>query len=345
VRGLWSALRTDPGGLGQTDAVLSAYSFDPTGAHEVPDAERISALIGRPGTVVWVDAVNPTHDELEKLEKEFDLHPLALEDVSNRNQRPKLEVYPTHAFLVMYVNRNGNGVMEEVFAFIGPEWIVTVHEHEGKTAHFDIEAVRERYRRTAGLTCSVGFLVYVILDEVVDSYFSAVDRIEEQLSTIEDGIFDDTDPERDEAPIQQSMLQLRRDLLAFRRRVVPLRDVLLSILRGEVPWVEDATRLYLQDVFDHLLRIGDEIDNQRELIGNAVDAHLAIVSNQMNEIMKKMTSWGAILLGSTLIAGIYGMNFDEMPELRWQFGYLGALGAMAILTTVLYITFKRKRWL
>jgi magnesium transporter len=126
---------------------------------------------------------------------------------------------------------------------------------------------------------------------------------------------------------------------------VPLRDVVLSLLRGEVEWVGPDARVYLQDVFDHLLRIGDEIDNQRELIGNAVDAHLAIVSNQMNEIMKKTTSWGAILLGSALIAGIYGMNFDNMPELGWHYGYHGALAAMATLTVVLYVMFKRKRWL
>ena len=325
--------------------MLSAIAFDPTGARNVEDPDVISDLLEKPGTVVWVDAVNPTHDELHKLEQEFELHPLALEDVRNRDQRPKLEVYPSHAFLVVYVHRDGDGRMEEVFVFFGPDWVVTVHHHEGRTTHFDIEEIRRRYGRTVDLTCNVGFLVYVILDEVVDSYFSAVDHIEEKLSSIEDNIFDDGDPQRDERPIQQSMLHLRRELLRFRRRAVPLRDVVLSLLRGEVEWVGPDARVYLQDVFDHLLRIGDEIDNQRELIGNAVDAHLAIVSNQMNEIMKKMTSWGAILLGSTLIAGIYGMNFQNMPELGWSFGYHGALASMGVLTIALYLTFKRKRGL
>ncbi len=330
---------------GHTVGVLRTYSFESGGVRVLEDPSSIPAAVAEPGTVVWVDAVSPSRDELDALEREFRLHPLALEDVTNRNQRPKLNIYPTHAFLVVYANRNGDGVMEEVFLFIGPEWIVTVHHHDGRTDHFDIDSVRRRYQRTVGLTYSVGFLVYVILDEVVDSYFSAVDHIEERLAAIEDEIFDVGDSERDEWPIQQSMLSLRRDLLAFRRRAVPLRDVVLSILRGEVVWVEEATRVYLQDVFDHLLRIADEIDNQRELIGNAVDAHLALVSNQMNEIMKKMTSWGAILLGSTLIAGIYGMNFTDMPELHLRFGYYGALAAMFVLTIALYLTFKRKRWL
>jgi magnesium transporter len=325
--------------------VLRSYAFDPAGVSAIDDPDAISDLLQDARTVVWVDAVNPEHEELAKLEEEFDLHPLALEDVRNRDQRPKLEVYPTHAFVVVYVHRDGDGEMEEVFVFVGPDWIVTVHHHEGPTAHFDIDQVRRRYARTIGISCNVGFLVYVILDEVVDSYFSAVDRIEQRLSEVEDRIFDDADPEADEQYIQQSMLHLRRDLLAFRRLAVPLRDVVLSLLRGEVEWVGADARVYLQDVFDHLLRIGDEIDNQRELIGNAVDAHLALVSNQMNEIMKKMTSWGAILLGSTLIAGIYGMNFDEMPELRWQFGYAGAIGAMVVLTTILYLMFKRRHWL
>jgi magnesium transporter len=134
-------------------------------------------------------------------------------------------------------------------------------------------------------------------------------------------------------------------MITFRRRVVPLRDVVLSLLRREVPWVEEASIVYFEDVFDHLLRVLDQIDTQRELMGNVVDASLALTSNRMNEVMKKMTSWGAILIVATLIAGIYGMNFTNMPELHWRFGYYGALGLMLVTTSCLYFYFRRKNWL
>ena len=141
------------------------------------------------------------------------------------------------------------------------------------------------------------------------------------------------------------MFDLRRRLVQFRRAVVPLRDVLASLLRKEVEWVEDHDVVLLQDVFDHVLRMVDLLDSARELMGNAVDAHLAIISNRMNSVMKKMTSWGAIILGSTLVAGIYGMNFRHMPELSWYWGYALALGIMLAITIVGYRYFKRKDWL
>ncbi|MEX1218557.1 MAG: magnesium transporter CorA family protein, partial [Acidimicrobiales bacterium] len=160
---------------------------------------------------------------------------------------------------------------------------------------------------------------------------------------IEDTLFDVGPPL--DGSLQQDLLQLRRSLITFRRRVVPLRDVVLSLVRREVPWVEEAAILYFEDVFDHLLRVIDQIDTQRELMGNVVDASLALASNRMNEVMKKMTSWGAILIVATLVSGIYGMNFSDMPELNWRYGYFMALGIMLSLTTGLYVYFRRKKWL
>ena len=148
-----------------------------------------------------------------------------------------------------------------------------------------------------------------------------------------------------EAAVQSELYALRRELLVFRRRVQPLREVISALLRREVDWVDTLARTHFQDVYDHVLRATDQLDAQRELLGNAVDAHLALISNRMNEVMKKMTSWGAILLGSTLIAGIYGMNFRHMPELDWEFGYPLALGVMAVVTFGLWRYFKRKGWL
>ncbi|HEY5153139.1 MAG TPA: CorA family divalent cation transporter, partial [Acidimicrobiales bacterium] len=138
---------------------------------------------------------------------------------------------------------------------------------------------------------------------------------------------------------------LRRELLQFRRRVVPLREVLQTILRQEIQPIGEEVQRYYQDVLDHILRVVDTLETQRELLGNAVDAHLAVVNNNMNEIMKKMTSWGAILFGAALISGIYGMNFTNMPELHWRYGYFMAVGLMLVMTVSLYTWFKRKGWL
>jgi magnesium transporter len=226
----------------------------------------------------------------------------------------------------------------EIEMFVGPGWLVTVGP-EG----YSTESVRTRFERVHVDKPTVGYLVYVLLDEIVDGYFNATDDMEDSLEALEERIFSDDLPQ--EQNIQHDLFEVRRKLLEFRRVVVPLRDVVQVLLRREADWVDDVTATHMQDVYDHVLRAADVIDSQRELMGNAVDAHLAIISNRVNDVMKRMTSWGAILLGSTLVAGIYGMNFDHMPELHWRFGYAFALGLMALITVVGFRSFKRRGWL
>lgn len=290
--------------------------------------------------LTWVDVVDPTDDELAKLSTEYGLHPLAVEDVGKHQQRPKVERYPGHAFLVAK-----SAQLQEVDLFWCEGWLMSVREHDEATGHvWPIDNVVARFERTKPEQVSAGFLLYVILDELVDGYFNALDEAEDHLEELEDRIFTE-DARPDEAGIQQQLFDVRRRLLLFRRAVVPLRDVVAELLRGAIPHVDDASRVYLQDVFDHVLRVTDQLDTHRELMGNAVDAHLAIISNRMNQVMKKMTSWGAILLGSTLVAGIYGMNFRHMPELDWFFGYPLALGIMVLITSLGWWYFRRKDWL
>ena len=206
-----------------------------------------------------------------------------------------------------------------------------------------MESARKRFERSGPEQATAGFLLYTILDELVDGYFGRADQTEDRLEELEEGIFEER--LRDEREMQQKLYELRRDLVGFRRRVQPLREVVGAILRREVEWVDELALTHFQDVYDHVLRATDQIDAQRELMGNAVDAHLAIISNRMNQVMKRMTSLGALLIGSTLIAGIYGMNFEHMPELGWQFGYPFALGLMLTIAIVGYISFKRRNWL
>ena len=300
-------------------------------------ADEISKLVNDPH-LLWVDVAKPSENDLESLQREFSLHPLAMEDVREHHQRPKLENYPTHAFIVAYSSE-----LQEVDIFVGPTWIITVRESDGEGTAWSLENAKARFDRTHPEKCDVGYLVYVLLDEIVDGYFEQTDRAEERIEELENLIF--SDEHQNETEVQQTLFDVRRRLVKYRRAIVPLREVVASLLRKEVDWIEDHDVVLLQDVYDHVLRAIDLLDSGRELMGNAVDAHLAIINNRMNSVMKKWTSWGAILLGSTLVAGIYGMNFKHMPELNWYFGYAWALGLMLTITVVGYWYFKKKDWL
>jgi len=317
--------------------VISARCY-PGGTVTEVDPTEVSEAIKHPDQLVWVDVSAPTEADLKLLQDEFSLHALAMEDVRERHQRPKLEHYPDHAFLVAYTAER-----REVDIFIGPTWLITVREDDKEGEVSFVDGARKRFERTVSDQATVGFLLYIVLDELVDGYFARNDEVEDELEQLEERIF--SDGPFDERSIQEELFDVRRRLLTYRRLAVPTRDVLSALLRREVEWIDDNAITHLQDVFDHVLRAIDTVDNHRELMGNAVDAHLAIISNRMNSVMKRMTSWGAILLGSTLVAGIYGMNFDTMPELHWRLGYPFALSIMATITLVGYRWFKSKDWL
>ncbi len=317
---------------------LTVHTYDEAGSAPLEDPADISQIVVNDGCVVWVDLVDPGEDDFACLSEEFQLHPLAMDDARKHGQRPKLEHYPTHAFLVAY-----SYTLAEVDLFVGPNWVVTVRGRNEDGEPWSLDAARARIGRLASGDVSVGALVHTVLDTLVDGYFLANDAFEDEVEEFEERIL--TEQLGDEDTIQAQLLSVRRRLVEFRRVVVPLRDVMSSLMRGDVSWVDDQTRLHLQDVYDHVLRAIEQLDSQRELVGNAVDAHLAIVSNRMNQVMKRLTAWGAILLGATLVAGIYGMNFENMPELSWPFGYPMALGIMGLITVVGYRYFSRRHWL
>ena len=302
------------------------------------DSSEISDVLEDPERMVWVDVCGPTEEDLACLQEEFALHPLAIEDVRHRRQRPKLELYGEHVFIVAYTSQ-----LQEVDFFWGPNWLVSVRDDGDPGTVWSPEGARARFERTRPERPSSSFLLYVLLDEVVDGYFTATDLSEDLLEALEERIFGEQLP--DEQNIQEELFDVRRQLLMFRRAVAPLREVVAAILRKDVKWVDETTLTHMQDVYDHVLRATDQVDSQRELLNNAVDAHLAIISNHMNSVMKQTSSWGAILVVSTLIAGIYGMNFENMPELGWRLGYLWALGLMVGATFLLWRFFRRKDWL
>ena len=315
-----------------------ARTFESNGTSHLHDPAEIATIVKRSDELVWVDVLDPNEADFRCLCQEFGLHPLAVEDAQKHGQRPKLEHYANHSFVVAYSRE-----MAEVDLFIGPSWLITVRERNPNGEVCRIDAIRTRFQRESPHQTTVGHLVYVVLDELVDGYLDRTDAIEDEVEGIEERIILD----QVGAPIevQTQLLGLRRQLLEFRKVVLPLRDVLGRLQRGEVESVDAVAREQLQDVVDHAYRVVDQLDQERELIGNAVDAHNALIANRMNEVMKRMTSWGAILIASTLIAGVYGMNFEHMPELGWKYGYAWALGLMGVITVLGYRYFKKKDWL
>ncbi|MGZ8752914.1 MAG: magnesium transporter CorA family protein, partial [Acidimicrobiia bacterium] len=227
----------------------------------------------------------------------------------------------------------------------GRGWLLTVRQDgDQRPAPAVLEDLRSRFdlvRRVEHEPGDVGLLLWAILDVVVDRYFAVIDELDNRLDDIEEIVFAGNAP--DATPHQ--VFELRRSLGIFRRSTVPLRDVLSELLWHEGQYLSDRSLIFMRDVYDHILRVAELIETQRELLTGLLEAHLGVVSNRTNRVMKVTSSWGAIILGATLIAGIYGMNFRYMPELDWRYGYFIALGLMGVLTVALVWWFRKKDWL
>jgi len=313
------------------EGVLKEEAFDPS---------RVSDLIEEPGARVWVDIADPSTDELAMIQEEFSLHPLAMEDTRNRNQRPKLEVFEGYFFLVLHalsLDEKDELRDGEVHAFAGHRFLITLRY----PPVFDIGEVVKRCDRRTDLTQhGGGFLLYAVIDEVVDGYFAVIERFEDQGEEIEDRVFaDQPDPD-----VQEDIFRLKRRVVTFRRLVIPLREV-LDLVQEQPGFVTAELGPYYRDVADHVIRTLEFVDSIRDLLTSALEAQLSQVSNRLNVVMKQLTGWAAIILIPTLIAGIYGMNFKNMPELPWRYGYAYALGLMFVSMLLLYRAFKKRDWL
>jgi magnesium transporter len=317
------------------------HSNDGTRRNSVRVAE-ISERLKQPDTVLWVDVTDPQPDEITLLGEEFGFHPLALEDAVRPHQRPKIEAYQSFFFMIFYALNGSDppGVWNprQIAIFIGKNYVVTVHS--GPLQVLEETASRWCERAPIGLERTTGLLVYSLLDAIVDDYFPVIDDISEEIEALEDRIFVAFD-----AKTQQQIFSIKKELLAIRRVVAPERDVLNVLLRRDSPIFSDATMLYFQDVYDHVLRVTDAVDNYRDLLSGALDVYLSVTSNRMNQVMKTLTASSIILMSMTLVASVYGMNFDHMPELHWQLGYLWALGLMFAIGVGLLRLFKRIDWL
>jgi magnesium transporter len=321
---------------------------DAVEGHEEVPTGRLADAIEPKHTLLWVDCVEPTDAELDSLTTQLRIGHIAAEDLHHGGQRTKLEHYHEHFHVAVHdCSVVGDRlVTREIDIVFGDGWVLSVRQpgdDPDNRAPFALEPVIRRFEveRNAEQAKDEGFLIWALLDVVVDRYFDVADRFDDRLDEVEEVVF--SADKGDDIP--KEMFDLRRGMVHFRRAVAPLREVLAALLRREADCLGDAAIVHLQDVYDHVLRVTDWIETQRDLLTGLLEADLTVVSNRLNQVMKRMTSWGAILLGSTLIAGIYGMNFTHMPELDWVFGYPLAILSMLALTIFLYTWFKRRDWL
>jgi magnesium transporter len=302
----------------------------------------ISEVLKQPGVFVWIGLHDPSPELLRQIQQEFGLHDLAVEDAQLAHQRPKLEQYGDSIFVVLrpaLLSPDEQHIeLGETHLFVGPRHIVSVRH--GATPSY--AEVRKRCESTPSLLAKgPGFVLYAIMDFVVDQYFPIVDLLGDKLEQLEDEIFSETF----NRTTVHRIYDLKRNMLEIKRAVSPLVDVCNRLMRFDQPLIPEDTRPYFRDVYDHAIRINEHVDTLRELLTGALEAHLSLTAVAQNDAMKKLAGWAAIIGVPTMVAGIYGMNFKHMPELDWRYGYPAVMALMLATCGFLYYKFKRSGWL
>ena len=294
-------------------------------------------------TVTWIN-IDGLHqvDIVEKIGRHFNLHPLVLEDIVNTGQRPKMEDFVDHIFVVLkmlyYDEKQKEAGAEQVSFVLGSNYVISFQETEGDV----FDAIRERIRMARGRIRKMGadYLAYALIDAIVDNYFIILEHIGEKIEDIEDTLVMNPEPET-----LQAIHNLKREMIFLRKSVWPLREVISRLERWESPLIDKSTDIYLRDVYDHTIQVIDAIETFRDMLSGMLDIYLSSVSNRMNEVMKVLTIIATIFIPLTLIAGIYGMNFRYMPELEHPWGYPVVFLTMSIIGILMVIYFRRKKWL
>jgi len=294
-------------------------------------------------TVTWIN-IDGLHEVeiIEKLGSNFGLHPLLLEDILNTDQRPKMEDYGDYIFVVLkmlYSGENkGEIEAEQVSLILGSNFVISLQEHEGDV----FNPLRDRIRKNKGRIRKVGadYLAYALLDAIVDNYFLILENVGEKIEDTEQQLA--TNPSQETL---QYIRELKNEMIFLRKSIWPLRELINGLERGESTLIHESTGAYLRDVYDHTIQIIDTVESYRDMISGMVDIYLSSISNKMNEVMKVLTIFASIFIPLTFVAGIYGMNFEFMPELKWHWGYFALLAVMTLIGISLVLYFKRKKWL
>jgi magnesium transporter len=309
---------------------------------------EVAGVLDAPDSLTWLDICAPDEGDIALLSDGFHFHPLAIEDATRFHERPKVDTYTvseppcgSYYFVVFYAatydDQKDQILTQAISMFIGSNYLVTVHR--GDISHVD-ETVKRWQAPNSPLGNRVATIVHALLDALVDDYFPLMDHVADRLEDLEDSIF--TQFDKDSIAV---MFSLKKSLLGMRRVASPERDVLNVLLRRQLPVFSPDDTAYLQDVYDHIVRVTDSIDTYRDLLSSALDSYLSLQSNRLSEIMKLLTAASIILMYDSLIAGIYGMNFRYMPELQWPIGHLWALILMIVGSVSAIIYFRNKKWL
>ena len=316
-----------------------AYSFEGKRVRDTT-LDEISDVLKEPDTFVWLGLHEPDEPLLRKIQEEFGLHDLAIEDAQHAHQRPKIEVYDDTLFIVVHTSQFVGGKVQfgETHIFVGKRFLVTVR-HGASLSYARARATSEHTPELLALGPS--FCLYSVLDFIVDNYFPIVSSFEAELKELEQSIFRD---KFDRDTIKR-LYTLKRELVTLRLAVTPMHDILNQLKRFFPGLIHEEVRLYFRDVFDHAVRMSEATSTLGEMISAALQVNLAMVSVGQNEVVKSLAGWAAILAIPTTVGSVYGMNFDNMPELHWHYGYLSVMGVTTVLCLILYIRLKRAGWL
>ncbi|QNK78121.1 magnesium/cobalt transporter CorA [Winogradskyella sp. PAMC22761] len=330
----------------KTDKLLQIESFDYTketlNERVLTNIEEAKSFKNS-NSVTWVniDGLNAIN-EIENIGKQYELHPLVLEDIVNTTQRPKIDEYDDYLFIVLkmlYYDTDENIVIEQVSFVLGENYVLSFQESEGDV----FDNVRDRLRIGNGRIRSLksDYLLYALIDAVVDNYFSIIETLGNKIEDLETDLFAGNSRENINIEVQQ----LKREILKVRRAIFPLREIINRVEKGEHTLIYPKTITYYRDIYDHLIQVSENIDIYREMIWSLMDMYMTTISNKMNEVMKVLTIMSSIFIPLTFLAGIYGMNFEYIPELQHRNGYFILLGVMLLIFIALLIYFKRKKWL
>ena len=321
---------------------ITAFNYAGTRCDERQEVPLEALAPPTDESVTWVD-VGGVHkmDVLESFGKQFQLHPLLLEDIANTDQRPKLDDYDTYFFVVMKMlslNERQDVVVEQVSLVLGRNFVLTFQENGTDVFH----SVRERLRAGKGRLrqARADYLLYALVDAIVDQYFAVLESVGEKIESLQQIVVADPKPDT-----LRDIHALKRQLLFLRRAVWPLRDVMNNLSRSECPLFEPSTKVFFRDVYDHVVQIIDTIETLREMVSASLDIYLSSVSYRLNAVMRVLTVITTIFMPLSFIASIYGMNFEHMPELKSEWGYPVVLGVMAVVGVGMLLVFRKKRWL
>ena len=313
------------------------------GGQKIADIElsNVHDALKEKDKFVWIGLYEPSEALLSKVQSAFNLHDLAIEDAHRAHQRPKIELYGDSIFIVLrtaQMNQERHIEFGETHFFVGNNFIVSIR-HGSSVSYTEVRSRCETMPEL--LEKGQGFVLYAIMDFIVDRYFPVVGELEQELDIIEDKIFKGK-PSRETT---EQIYELKRELLEVKRAVSPLIDMCNRLMRFDIKSISNETQPYFRDIYDHALRINEMIDNTRELLNTALEANFSLISISQNDTSKKFAGWAAIIAIPTMIAGFYGMNFKFMPELEWHYGYYAVIAVTICACSLLYYFFKRSGWL